>query len=106
MPISEMAMDYIEKWAKDLKIKGFSDVKIVKARLPFVEANRPDGKKLKGFAAFTPKDLDIKLRQGIEDAYEEGYIVFLVAPVHMTGAAEECLQVWNISKKVYLEGAI
>lgn len=106
MPISDMAMEYIGKWAKDLKIKGFSDVNIVQARLPFIEAKRPDGKKMKGFAAFTPKDLDIKLWQGIEDAYEEGFVVFLVAPEQMIGAAEECLRVWKISKKVFLQSVM
>ncbi|MCE5296484.1 MAG: hypothetical protein LLG16_05200 [Euryarchaeota archaeon] len=104
MPISDMANEYIAKWAEDLKVKGFEEVKIIRARLPCIEAKRPDGKMLKGFAAFTPKDLDIKLWQGMEDAYDEGFIVFLVAPVHMMGVAEECLRVWNISKKVYLEG--
>jgi hypothetical protein len=101
-----MANEYIAKWAEDLKLKGFEEVTIIKARLPCIEAKRPDGKRLKGFAAFTPKDLDRKLSQGIEDATEEGFVIFLAVPHEMMGSAEDCLRVWNVSKKVYLEGVM
>jgi len=106
MPISDEANDYLELWAKDLNVKEFADVKLVKTRLPYVQATRPDGKKLVGFAAFRPKDLDIKLWQGIEDAYEEGAVVFLVTPDYMMDSAENCLRVWNITGKVNLQGTM
>ncbi|QLH74064.1 MAG: hypothetical protein HPY73_00410 [Methanomassiliicoccales archaeon] len=106
MPISELAMDYMRRWVNDLKIKGFKDVELVQARLPYIEAKRPDGLKMKGFAAFAPKDLDIKLWSGIEEAFDDGYVVFLVVPDEMVDSAEDCLRVWKISDKVFLQSVM
>jgi hypothetical protein len=71
--------------------------------LPCIEAKHPNGRKVKGFAAFTPKDLDRKLSQGIDDAFDEGFFVFLVVPHEMTDSAEDCLRVWGSSKKISLK---
>jgi hypothetical protein len=106
MSISKPARDYLLQWSSDLYVKGFKDVQVVEGKVPFITAKRPDGKLMRGFSAFTPKDLHISLRSNLDSSLEEGYMTFLVVPIDLMDSAENILQVWNIREKVNLEGVM
>ena len=106
MSISKPAKDYLLQWSLDLYVKGFKDVQVIEGRVPHITAKRPDGKKMKGFSAFTPKDLHISLWNNLEESFEEGFMTFLVVPFDLMDSAEGILRVWNIRKKVNLEGVL
>jgi hypothetical protein len=106
MSISKPAQDYLRQWSEDLQVKGFKDVQIVEDRVPYIIAKRPDGKMMKGFTAFVPRDLHISLWSNLDEANDEGFIAFLVVPYDLMDSAENILGVWNIRNKVILEAVM
>jgi len=106
MPISNLAMEYLQLWEEDLRVKGFKGVELRPGNFPFLTAIRPDGRKFYGFAAFEPEEVDIRLRQAIEDAVEQNSIVFLVTPFNMTEATRLALGVWGLDNKVNVESVL
>jgi hypothetical protein len=106
MSISKPAQDYLRQWSKDLQVKGFTEVQIVEGRVPYIIAKRPDGKVMKGFSAFTPKDLHISLWSNLDESHEEGFLTFLIVPYDLMDSAENILGVWNIRDKVLLEAVM
>ena len=106
MAISRKAMDYLHLWQEDLRVKKFQQVEIVQGPFPYLRAVRPDKLLFFGFAAFEPEEVDIRLRQAIEDALEQKCVLFLVTPFNMTEATRLALGVWGLDGKVIVESVL
>ncbi|OPY31937.1 MAG: hypothetical protein A4E32_01545 [Methanomassiliicoccales archaeon PtaU1.Bin124] len=106
MTTSTLAEEYIGLWREDLRRKGFTQVEIAQGQLTFISALRPDGRRFRGFAAFEPLDLDLKLRQGLEDAVKEGCMTFLVTSYDLMENARSTIKQWGFEKKVQLESVM
>lgn len=99
-------MDYLHLWEEDLRIKKFQRVMLVDGPFPYIRAIRPDGLQFYGFAAFVPEEVDIRLRQALEDAIEEKAVIFLITPFNMTEATRLALGVWHLDDKVIVESVL